>query len=68
MLVSFCICVVVMHFDSFSVCTSVILGGNDDLTEEESRLEFPIMSLTYYLFLKVFSDYFRIRKLSWYML
>lgn len=30
-----------IHFDSFSVCTSVILGGNDDLAEEESRLEFP---------------------------
>lgn len=25
-------------FNSCSVCTSVILGGNDDLTEEESRL------------------------------
>ncbi|KAH8484872.1 hypothetical protein H0E87_026586 [Populus deltoides] len=27
-----------MSFNSCSVCTSVILGANDDLTEEESRL------------------------------
>lgn len=25
-----------------SVCTSVILGGNEDLTEDESRFEFKI--------------------------
>ena len=28
-----------------SVCTSVILGRNDDLTEEESRLVFCTCSL-----------------------
>lgn len=40
-----------------SVCTSVILGGNDDLAEEESRLHAPWFYVhIFYLFSK---DYFR---------
>lgn len=29
-----------LHLIVDSACTSVILGGNEDLTEEESRLDF----------------------------